>query len=130
MTDVTPPEDISRYPTASLFAILPLGREDAAVRALRDAGWPERSVQVMGEGDAEAFRRGADSGTVRRRLYNLANTEDIEKGRRYTEQRDDEAVVRVVTGDADAARSAAAVLREHGGYHIHWFGRYASEAMG
>lgn len=131
MTDRTKrPEDLSRYPRDSLFAILPDGRVEAAVLALLDAGYAPGAVEVLRDEHADEFRAGAGSGGLPRRLYNLANTEGLDIGRRYTEQRPGEEVVRVRAPSAEDARPAAAVLREHGGYFVNWFGELTTEEMG
>lgn len=59
-------EDLSRYPHHSLFGILPTGRVDAAMLALRDAGYASDGAEVLRDEHADDFRAGAESGGLRR----------------------------------------------------------------
>lgn len=121
-------EDLSRYPRRTMFAIVPVTRVEAAKASLVDAGLGDQ-LRHMDVDDAENFRSGAAGGGLGRRLYNLANHDDLEKGRRYTELRSDEAILRLRPIGVDDARRAAAVLVPHGGTYMHWFGELTVEQL-
>jgi len=120
------PEELVGRPGRSLFGIVPPPEVDGALTELAAQGF---EGQVLQPHDAETWRAGLQGGGVVAQAFRLLAEDGIEKGLRYSEQRPDEAVIRVHAPNATAAKPAAAVLHAHGGYFVHYFGDWINTDM-
>jgi hypothetical protein len=122
------------YPTDSLRAVLP-GTESgaAAAAALRAAGLPDREITIL-RGDEGADRldgSGAVNGLVARlrRLVSFTLMDQLVDMAMYEQAvREGHTVVMAKAGGERKA-AAIAVLREHGGHFINYYGRFATEEV-
>jgi hypothetical protein len=122
------------YPTDSLMAVLPTPEAAAAAAAaLRAAGVPDRDITIL-RGDEGADRldgTGAVNGVVARlrRLVSFTLMDQLVDMAVYEQAvREGHAVVMVkARGERKAA--AIAILREHGGHFINYYGRFATEEV-
>jgi hypothetical protein len=124
MTDV--PDELVGRPGRSLFGIVRPAEVDAVLAELAAQGL---EGQVLQPHDAETWRTGLQGGGLVGQAHRLFSEDGIEKGLRLSEQRADEAVIRVRARSAKAAEPAAAVLHARGGYFLHYFGDWTNTDM-
>lgn len=124
MTDE--PEELVGRPGRSLFGIVRSAEVDGVLADLAAQGF---EGQVLQPHDAESWRASLQGGGVAGHVRRLFAEDGIEKGMRYSEQRADEAVIRVHAPSAAAAEPAADVLHAHGGYFLQYFGDWTNTDM-
>lgn len=117
------PEELVGRPNNSLFGIVRPAEVDGVLAELGAQGF---EGQLMQPHDAETWRAGLQGGGWLAKMFRLLAEDGIAKGLRYSEQRPDEAVIRVHAPSAKAAEPAADVLRAHGAYLVHYFGDWTN----
>lgn len=123
------------YPTDALMAVLP-GAESAAraAGALRAAGVRDRDITIL-RGDEGADRldgTGAVNGVIARlrRLVSFTLMDQLVDMALYEQAVREGQVVAMAKPRNEARKAAAiAILREHGGHFINYYGRFATEEI-
>jgi hypothetical protein len=123
------------YPTGALMAVLPDAESAAeAAAALRADGIPDRNITILRgqEGADRLDGTGAVNGVMARlrRLVSFTLMDQLVDMALY-EQAVREGQVVVMAKPRNGARKAAAIaiLREHGGHFINYYGRFATEEV-
>jgi hypothetical protein len=123
------------YPAGSLLAVLPDPESAAATAAaLRAAGIPDRDITILRgpEGADRLDGTGAVNGVVARlrRLVSFTLMDQLVDMALY-EQAVREGQVGLMVRPRDEGRKSAAiaVLRQHGGHFINYYGRFATEEI-
>ena len=123
------------YPTDSLMAVVPDAESGAsAAAALRAAGFPDHDITIL-RGDEGADRldgTGAVNGLVARlrRLVSFTLMDQLVDMALYEQAvREGQAVLMVKPRDGTRKATAIAVLRDHGGHFINYYGRFATEEI-
>jgi hypothetical protein len=123
------------YPAGSLLAVLPDARSAAtAAAALRAAGIPDRDTTILrGEEGADRLDgTGVMNGVFARlrRLVAFTLMDQLVDMALYEQAVREGQVVLMVRPRVDARKAAAmAVLRQHGGHFINFYGRFATEEI-
>ena len=123
------------YPTGSLMAVLPDAESAAATAAaLRASGITDRDITILrGEEGADRLDgTGAVNGLIARlrRLVSFTLMDQLVDMALYERAvRDGQVVVMVQPRDEARKAAAIAILREHGGHFINYYGRFATEEV-
>jgi len=123
------------YPIDSLVAVLPDAETAAAsAAALRWGGIPDRDITILRgpEGADRLDGTGAANGVIARlrRLVSFTLMDQLVDMAIYEQAvRDGRAVLMVEPRDAVRKAAAVAILREHGGHFINYYGRFATEEI-
>lgn len=117
---------MARSSAPGLFGIVRPAEVDGVLTELAAQGF---EGEVLQPHDAETWRAGLRGGGLVGQARRLFSEDGIEKGLRYSEQRADEAVIRVHAPSEKAAEPAADILHAHGGYFVHYFGDWTNTDM-
>lgn len=123
------------YPVGSLLAVLPDAEAAAgAASAVHAAGIPDRDITILRgrEGADRLDGTGAANGVTARlrRLVSFTLMDQLVDMALYEQAiREGQVVVMVRPRDDERKAGAIAVLREHGGHFINYYGRFATEEI-
>ena len=122
------------YPTDALLAVLPDAESAAAAAAaLRAAGIPDRDITILrGEEGADRLDgTGSVNGAIARlrRVVSFTLMDQLVDMAIYEQAVREGQVVVMVKARGDHKAAASAVLREHGGHFINYYGRFATEEI-
>lgn len=123
------------YPTDSLMAVLPeAGSGASAAAALRAAGIADRDITILrGEEGADRLDgTGAVNGVVARlrRLVSFTLMDQLVDMALYEQAvREGQVVLMVKPREGARKAKAIAMLRQHDGHFINYYGRFATEEI-
>jgi hypothetical protein len=125
-------EEFAGYPQGHVLAAMPAASISSVQTDLRQAGFTAHDVLTGEHGRAVLDPDGTTHGTperVERAVERLFADIDDLRGYRDVLERGD-AVVRVRAEDEEEAERITAVLQNHGGSEIHYFGALVVQRMG
>ena len=123
------------YPAGSLLAVLPDAESAAAAAAaVRAAGITDRDITILRgpEGADRLDGTGAVNGLVARlrRLVSFTLMDQLVDMALYEQAvREGQVVLMVRARDEERKAAAIAVVRQHGGHFINYYGRFATEEI-
>jgi hypothetical protein len=122
------------YPTDSLMAVLPDAESAAAAAAaLRAADIPDRAITILrGEEGADRLDgTGAVNGVIARfrRLVSFTLMDQLVDMAIYEQAVREGQVVVMARARGERKAAAIAIMREHGGHLINYYGRFATEEV-
>jgi hypothetical protein len=131
----TPTRRFIGYPVGSLLAVLPDAESAAAAAAaLHAAGIPDRAITILRglEGADRLDGTGSVNGVIARlrRLVSFTLMDQLVDMALYEQAvREGQVALMVQPRDEERKAAAIAVLREHGGHFINYYGRFATEEI-